>query len=99
MKATFKNNIDLKKEYEKTTTKQLSTLLDDFVTALKLETPVDTGKARDGWTHNKNSISNSVPYIDDLNKGSSKQAPLHFIEKTLLASSTVKPNGVIVSNS
>jgi HK97 gp10 family phage protein len=56
-------------------------------------TPIDTGYARSRWeykilTINGESIgviSNDADYIDYLNKGSSKQAPPYFIERTLIA--------------
>lgn len=69
------------------------------ISKLKDATPVDTGRARDGWKLDKvGNIINDVEYIDDLNNGHSDQAPSHFIEKTLLALPEVKPNGFIVSH-
>jgi len=51
----------------------------DLQSELKMKTPVDTGRARDGWILNKgrgvNTITNSVPYIEELDKGHSNQAP------------------------
>lgn len=67
-----------------------------LVAALRAATPVDTGNARDGWKSSGSTIYNEVDYIDNLNSGSSKQAPTRFIEKTLLAQDGVRPNGVIV---
>jgi len=95
---TIKVNLDLEKEIQKESEKKIQNLINTLVEDLKKETPVKTGKARDGWKYNGKGIINDVPYIDDLNAGSSKQAPSHFIEKTLLSSAAVKPNGVIVSN-
>lgn len=71
---------------------KLRDVRDDLVEA----TPIDTGKARRGWTIKGKTLENSVSYIDDLNKGSSRQAPAYFIEKTVLSHPGVKPNGVIV---
>jgi len=63
--------------------------------AVKEATPVDTGKARDGWRLQGTKIINDVDYIEELNGGSSKQAPKHFIEKTVL-SLGYKVKGTIV---
>jgi hypothetical protein len=58
-----------------------------LVNAIKADlvaaTPVDTGKARAGWKVKGSTITNNVSYIGDLNRGSSQQAPPHFIEKVL----------------
>lgn len=76
--------------------KQILEKSNELVSALKVATPVKTGKARDGWRYENNSIINDVEYIDELNQGTSKQAPSNFIESTLLAQEGIKPNGVIV---
>ena len=68
-------------------------LIDD----LKRNTPVITGKARDGWQSTSRGIENNVDYIDKLNGGSSQQAPAFFIEKTLLSDPEVRPNGIITT--
>jgi hypothetical protein len=64
----------------------------DFVNAKALdiyadlidETPVDTGRARQGWqlddAGDAIKITNNVEYIGALNNGHSKQAPQHFVE-------------------
>ena len=67
---------------------------------LKAQTPVDTGKARDGWTiiptpANAVYVDNNVPYIEALNNGHSQQAPSHFVERTALRYG--KPIGTIVT--
>lgn len=67
-----------------------------LVTALANATPKDTGYAASRWKVEGNSITNDAGYLDELNAGSSKQAPAHFVETTLLANSNVIPNGVIV---
>jgi len=66
---------------------------------LKNATPVDTGNARDSWAISQDQngivrIANSTDYIDDLNRGTSKQAPSFFIEKVAIKYG--KPVGVIV---
>ena len=64
-------------------------------------TPVDTGKARDGWKlikKNKGfSIENPISYIKALNTGSSKQAPAMFIEQALLDTKGIKPDSISVT--
>lgn len=67
-----------------------------IVEKLKDATPVDTGLARDSWKIDGDRIVNDVEYIDYLNQGSSKQAPSHFVENTILSHKGVSPNGVIV---
>jgi hypothetical protein len=69
-----------------------------LVEKLRAATPVDTGRARDGWTYQNGVISNDVEYIDSLNQGTSKQAPSYFIERTLLSEPGIIPNGVIVKS-
>ena len=55
-----------------------------------LATPIDTGRAREGWEISEVkkdkdrvyiTLSNDVPYIQALNQGHSQQAPARFIEK------------------
>jgi hypothetical protein len=94
----IKNNLNLKKEMDEQINSAKDLIVKKLIKDLKEETPVDSGAARDGWKYNGNSIINKVPYIDDLNRGTSKQAPSYFIEQTLLKSLAVRPNGVIVSN-
>lgn len=59
----------------------------DATADLVMATPVDTGRARQGWQAETPSkigdeghIINDVPYIDVLNNGHSTQAPAGFIE-------------------
>lgn len=72
----------------------------DFVRELKIATPVDTGKARDSWGLTKEgkdkfSVASDVSYMENLNQGTSKQAPAHFIETVALRHG--KPVGAIVT--
>jgi hypothetical protein len=92
-----KITINLLKEFDKLKENKKDIELVKLVSALKAATPVDTGRARDGWHTENGKIINNVEYIDELNAGSSAQAPSHFIEKTLLSFSEVQPNGVIVT--
>ncbi len=61
-----------------------SDLISRLVDNLKEDTPVDTGAARDGWHATADGVSNNVPYIKELNDGSSQQAPAHFVELAIL---------------
>ena len=70
-----------------------------FLEDLKAATPIKTGRARRSWrlrrirsTTGKEfviEITNNTSYIDDLNRGSSRQAPPRFIELTALQHFTV----------
>lgn len=69
---------------------------------MKNATPIDTGNARDSWTLTETGgkqkpyrVSNSAPYIEHLNAGSSKQAPPFFIDKIALKYG--KPVGAVVT--
>jgi len=95
---SVKINIDINAEFKKRVDRIKDNKLENILTALKEATPVDTGRARDGWELKPGKIINNVEYIDDLNAGHSKQAPSHFIEKTLLSFKDVKSNGVIVTH-
>jgi len=72
--------------------------LEELVVKLKKATPVDTGNARDSWQVSDGKIVNDVPYMEQLNAGSSDQAPARFIEATLLSDPQVRPAGIIVKN-
>lgn len=74
------------------------------VDTLKVVTPVDTGRARSGWTSQRfrsskklkeevqeGIISNPVEYVEYLNRGTSNQAPRYFIEQVLTRIGLVTP--------
>lgn len=63
---------------------------------LQSSTPVDTGYAQSRWRIQGNKITNDADYIRNLNDGTSKQAPAHFIERSILSIPGVKPNGNII---
>lgn len=77
--------------------KQKEEILPKVIVALKEATPVDTGEARDGWHLEDGRIVNNVEHISMLNEGSSKQAPSHFVEQTIISTTGIKPNGSIVT--
>jgi hypothetical protein len=92
----IKVNLDLNKKFAEVLEAKKQETLKSLVEALRAATPVDTGHARDSWTHINDTITNDAEYIDRLNAGSSQQAPAHFIEKTVLSHKGVIPNGTIV---
>lgn len=96
MQGDFKKSLE--KEFKKETERQVKEVKESLKIELKNATPVDTGKAREGWYTTETSIENDVEYIDSLNKGTSNQAPSFFIERTLLNHEGVKPSGIIVSS-
>lgn len=91
---------ELRQFYKGSEKGQLETIATKLVSELKEETPVNTGYARSRWTFkrgpSKCTIENDAPYIEDLNNGSSRQAPRLFVEKTILLNPNVKPNGTLV---
>jgi hypothetical protein len=70
--------------------------VEELLYALAEATPVDTGEAMRGWHREGNSIVNNVEHIENLNDGTSQQAPAHFIESTLLSQPGVSSSGTIV---
>lgn len=50
---------------------------------LRAATPVETGRARDGWRLTETGLRNEVPYVGRLNAGSSRQAPAGFVEAAI----------------
>lgn len=91
-----KVNLDLNKQFSKEKEKLKIVKVNQMVSALAAATPVDTGNARDHWGTDGKTIFNTVDYMINLNAGSSRQAPSHFIEKTLLSQEGVTPSGTIV---
>lgn len=85
----------IRKEVKAEASKKLIPIAAAIVKELKEVTPVDTGNARDKWSLNGNVIYNTAPYIINLNEGSSKQAPSHFIEAVCMKHG--KPKGAIVT--
>ena len=88
----------LRKRFSEESAAIKNDVTEELVVALKAQTPVDTGAARDAWiVDDKGDITNKMPYIGELNSGSSIQAPAHFIEATVLKHKAVRPNGQICS--
>lgn len=55
----------------------------DLLQELRAATPVETGRARDGWSLTETGLRNDVPYVVRLNAGSSRQAPAGFVEAAI----------------
>lgn len=75
----------LSRELSAETTRRIPEAVVPLLSELSRATPVDTGFAKSSWRFEKNEIVNKAPYIEDLNAGSSKQAPSFFVERTCLA--------------
>lgn len=56
---------------------------EELFTRIVRRTPVDTGKAADGWQIDGTSITNDVEYIQYLENGHSDQAPIGMIRISL----------------
>lgn len=71
--------------------REIDALISDIASQTKRvaqqNTPIDTGRARKGWTTSRTrrgfEIENSVPYIGFLEKGISKQAPKGILKPTV----------------
>lgn len=59
----------------------------ELLQRVKEKTPIDTGTAREAWTltkegegfRRKATLSNPLPYVKELEQGSSNQAPLGMV--------------------
>jgi hypothetical protein len=78
--------------------KEKRKILENAISELRANTPIDTGEARNGWRLEEDKIVNDVKHINSLNEGSSQQAPAYFVEATLLGIPGILPNGTIVKN-
>lgn len=65
--------------------KELDSLASDLLVEIKQRTPIKTGEARRGWKKNKQQVSNRVPYIEQLERGRSRQAPDGFVRQAVTA--------------
>jgi hypothetical protein len=90
--AVAKMNKDIQKQIDK----ESIVILNQAVDKLSDATPVDTGRAKNGWELIEGTIVNNVPYISELNEGHSQQASAKFVESTLISIPQIRPNGVIV---
>lgn len=68
--------------------KDIEKFIDGFTNTLqsnlKRETPKLTGRASRGWNKPQNdTVSNTVPYINRLDEGWSRQKPRGFVKQTI----------------
>jgi len=75
--------VDLKYQLNAIVKNRVEEFKSKLVGELKRNTPVDTGKARNGWTKTKIGVENHVDYISHLNNGTSKQAPRYFVQQAI----------------
>lgn len=83
IRIEFPTVSDIIKEVEQTIHDETNKMAADLHAGLMRATPVDTGRARNGWQLTPGDepvIENQVPYIGVLNDGHSKQAPAMFVE-------------------
>lgn len=83
----------IEKELKAEINKDLSTFSRDFVASLRATTPIDTGRARQGWVNTFRGMNgrkiaplarNNVPYIGVLDSDkTSRQAPNGIVEVAL----------------
>jgi hypothetical protein len=102
LKNVTKELTRVKNEFEKRKSLILPSIGTKMARELASATPVKTGLARRSWTVvNTGSkiipvkVINTVPYIEYLNAGSSKQAPAFFVDRIALKYG--KPVGVVVN--
>lgn len=57
--------------------------LNNCLESIKAKTPVDTGRARDGWYISDKQILNDVPYVPYLEMGTEKMRPFAMVASTV----------------
>ena len=87
LKARLAGNLDLKK-LERSVDKLIQDVSRETLSTAKANTPIRSGRARNGWTNTSKGpglfeVQNSVPYIEQLDKGRSKQAPRGITKPTV----------------
>lgn len=82
------NNTAIAAEFERKMQLYESILWDEFMMRCAMRTPVDTGRARDGYyvKHNGETwlIMNKMDYVKYLEYGTYKMAPHAMIQTTML---------------
>ena len=89
LKARLAGKLDIR-DLEKSVDKLVSDISKQTLRTAKANTPIRSGRARRSWTENSRGpglfeVQNSVPYIEHLEKGSSRQAPRGIIKPTVRA--------------
>jgi hypothetical protein len=77
------------KELAKIIEKTKNELQDTVKTEIATRTPIDSGRARRGWSKRSSGkdriVKNTVPYIERLEGGYSRQAPNGFTKQAVKA--------------
>lgn len=89
--------LEIKKVSKESKTAAENEVKRSLLVKLRETTPIDTGEAAAGWRIEGKAVVNDVDHVLQLNRGSSRQAPSNFIEKTVMSDSRLRPNGVVVS--
>lgn len=87
MKIQLLNTGSLIRDLKREVTDTVQRLATETDVTVRQKTPIKTGRARRNWRTEKNpqgfTTENSVPYIERLEAGASKQAPRGIIGPTL----------------
>lgn len=76
------------KEVERSVDRLIQDVSKETLKVAKANTPIRSGRARKAWTNTSKGpglfeVQNSVPYIEQLEKGRSKQAPRGITKPTV----------------
>ena len=87
LKARLAGNLDLRK-LERSVDQLIRDVSRETLKTAKANTPIRSGRARRSWTIDSSGpglfeVQNSVPYIEQLEKGRSKQAPRGITKPTV----------------
>lgn len=87
LKARLAGKLDIR-QIEKSVDRLLNDVSKQTLRTAKANTPIRSGRARNSWTNESSGpghfeVSNSVPYIEQLEKGRSKQAPRGITKPTV----------------
>lgn len=84
---TVRNTNQVVKSLERELDSVMTRVANDTLGVARSKTPIDQGRARRGWRMEKSyrliNIVNRVPYIDELERGRSKQAPSGILGPTV----------------
>ncbi len=86
LKARLAGKLDIS-ELERSVDKLISDVSKRTLATAKANTPIRSGRARNSWTSKEGpglfEVQNSVPYIEQLEKGRSRQAPRGIVRPTV----------------
>jgi len=84
---TVRNTNQVVKSLERELDSVMTRVANDTLGVARSKTPIDQGRARRWWRMEKSyrliNIVNRVPYIDELERGRSKQAPSGILGPTV----------------